>query len=246
MMSDASHPPPAAPFPTTHWSRVVAAGDPDAAGARDALEALCRDYWYPLYAFVRRRGHDFDDAADLVQGLFAQLLARRDLAGLDPGRGRFRSFLLAACSHYMANRRVHERAEKRGGGRAPIPIDAPRAEGRYGGEPYHELTPERLFERRWALTLLGRALDRLGAELAAAGQAALFDRLHPALGGSREGASHAAVARELGTSEGAVKTAAHRLRRRYRELLREEITRTVANPADVDDEVRALFAALGQ
>jgi RNA polymerase sigma-70 factor (ECF subfamily) len=239
-----AEPPSAARFPTTHWSRVARAGVPDDPEARAALEGLCRDYWYPLYAFARRRGLGPDDAADLVQGFFADLIARRDLAAADPARGRFRSFLLAACSHYLSNRREHDRAAKRGGGRAPVPIDRLEAESRYGREPTHELTPERLFARRWALDLLERALGRLEAEAAGARQAALFGRLRPALTGDGGCEPYAVVAEELGITEGAVKMAALRLRRRYGELLRAEIAQTVADPADVDDELRDLFAAL--
>jgi RNA polymerase sigma-70 factor (ECF subfamily) len=231
-------------FPTTHWSRVAVAGDPDAPEAQAALEGLCRDYWYPLYAFVRRRGLGVDDAADVVQGFLADLIARRNLAAADANRGRFRSFLLAACAHYLANQRDHDRAAKRGGGRAPVPIDRIEAEGRYGFEPFHELTPERLFARRWALDLLERALGRLEAEAAGAGQSALFARLRPALTAGEASGPYAAVAGDLGMTEGAVKMAALRLRRRYRDLLRAEIARTVADPADVDDEVRDLFAAI--
>jgi RNA polymerase sigma-70 factor (ECF subfamily) len=239
-----AEPPAAAVFPTTHWSRVAVAGDSDDPEARAALEGLCRDYWYPLYAFARRRGLGVDDAADLVQGFLADLIGRRNLATADPNRGRFRSFLLAACAHYLANQRDHERAAKRGGGRAPVPIDRLEAEGRYGREPFHELTPERLFALRWALDLLERALGRLEAEAAGAGQAAFFARLRPALTGGGGSEPYAAVAQEIGMTEGAVKMAAMRLRHRYRDLLRSEIARTVADPADVDDEVRDLFAAL--
>ena len=236
---------PSAPrFPTTHWSRVAVAGDPADPEARAALEGLCRDYWYPLYAFARRRGLGVDDAADLVQSFLADLIARRDLAAADPNRGRFRSFLLAACAHYLANRRDHDRAAKRGGGRAPVSIDRMEAEGRYGREPFHELTAERLFARRWALDLLERALKRLEADAAGAGQATLFTHLRPALTGGGGSGPHAALAEDLGMTEGAVKMAALRLRRRYRDLLRAEIARTVADPSDVDDEVRDLFAAL--
>jgi RNA polymerase sigma-70 factor (ECF subfamily) len=231
-------------FPTTHWSRVLQAGDPAAPEARAALAELCEAYWYPLYAFARRKGHGPDEAADLVQGTFAALLARDGLAGLAPERGRFRSYLMAACAHHIADRRDRDRADRRGGGRPPVSIDRPEAEGRYGAEPAHELTPERLFDRRWALGLLERAVGRLEAETAAAGKAALCARLLPALTGGRGELPYAAVAAELGMTEGAVKTAASRLRRRYGALLREEVARTVADPADVEDEVRALFAAL--
>ncbi|GAC1474924.1 MAG: sigma factor [Isosphaeraceae bacterium] len=233
-----------APFPTTHWSRIVRAGDPAEPGAREAVAELCAAYWYPLYAFVRRKGHDPDDAADLVQGTFATLLARDGLADLAPGRGRLRSYLMAACAHHMADRRDHDQAARRGGGRAPVSIDRLKAEGRYGAEPSHDLTAERLFERRWATGLLERAVERLEAEVAAVGKSALLARLLPALTGGRGEVPHAVVAVELGMTAGAVKTAASRLRRRYGELLREEIARTVADPAEVEAEVAELFAAL--
>lgn len=237
--------PSAAAFPTTCWGRVLEAGDPAAPESREALEALCRDYWYPLYAFVRRKGHDPETAQDLVQGLFASLLERDDLRRLDPGRGRFRSFLMACCTHYMARHHERERAARRGGGRVAIPIDAMAAESRFGGEPGHDLTAERLFERRWALTLLDRVLDGLDAEMARSDRRGLYERLRPALAGDEGGATYRAIADELGLTLGAVKMASHRLRARYRERLREEIARTVADPSQIDDEIRALLAVLG-
>jgi DNA-directed RNA polymerase specialized sigma24 family protein len=237
-------PPPRATFPTTHWSRVLMAGDRAEPEARAAMARLCADYWYPLYVFVRRKGYGPDEAADLVQGTFADLLAREGLGGVEPARGRFRSYLMAACAHHIADRRDRDRAARRGGGRPPVPIDRLEAEGRYGAEPAHRLTAERHFERRWALEMLGRAVGRLEAEMAAAGKADLFARLLPALTGGRGEVSHADVAAGLGMTAGAVKTAASRLRRRYGELLREEVARTVAGPDAVDEEVRDLFAAL--
>ncbi|MFI5454217.1 MAG: RNA polymerase sigma factor [Isosphaerales bacterium] len=234
----------AARFPTTHWSRVGAAGNPADPAARGALEALCRDYWFPLYAFARRRGHSPHEAEDIVQGFLADLLERGDLASLDRSKGRFRSFLRAACEHYVANRRDHERAARRGGGATIVSIDRIDAEGRYGRELAHELTAERLFERQWALMLLERVLRRLEAEAAQAGKAKLFARLRPALQGDGLAPSHAAIGGELGMSEGAVRVAAHRLRARYRELLREEVGRTTGDPADVDQELADLLAAL--
>jgi DNA-directed RNA polymerase specialized sigma24 family protein len=233
-------------FPTTCWSRVVHAGDAADPGARDALESLCRDYWYPLYAFVRRRGASRDDAADLVQGFFADLIERRDLAIADPHRGRFRSFLRAACAHYLAHQRDRERATVRGGGRWSISIDVAAAEDRLGGELAHEQTAERLFERRWALDLLARVLARLEAEMAGSGKAALFARLRPMLEGNDHGDSYREVGLAVGLTEGAVKVAAHRLRGRYRELLRQEVARTVADPADVDGELAELIAAVAE
>jgi RNA polymerase sigma-70 factor (ECF subfamily) len=236
--------PPPAGFPTTRWSRVARAGGPPTPEARAALAELCTAYWYPLYAFVRRKGFEPDQAADLVQGTFAALLARQGLAGVAPERGHFRSYLRAACIHHIADCRHRDRAARRGGGRAPVAIDRLGAEGRYAAEPAHELTAERLFDRRWSTSLLEIAVGRLEAEMAAAGKADLCARLLPALTGGRGETSHATIAAELGMTPGAVKMAASRLRRRYGELLREEITRTLADPADVEDEIKALFAAL--
>jgi len=234
----------AARFRTTRWSLVAAARGGEMAEARDALAALCRDYWYPLYAFVRRRGHDVVTAEDLVQGFFARLLERGDLLAADPRKGRLRSFLLAACSHYLANETDRARAAKRGGGRVAVPIDRIDGEGRYAREPSHGLTPERLFERQWALTLLGRTLGRLEVEMRSAGKGHHFEALRPALLGDGGRAPYAAVATELGLTEEAARAAAARLRRRYRELLREEVAGTLDDPAEVDDEIRSLFAAL--
>ncbi len=190
------------PFPTTLWSRVVLAGDPAEPGARVALADLCAAYWYPLYAFVRRKGYAPDEAADLVQGTFAALLARDGLAVLSPSRGRFRSFLMTACAHHVADCRDRDRAARRGGGRPTIPIDRLEAEGRYGAEPAHDLTAERLFERRCAIGLLEQAVARLEAETASAGKAALLAHLLPALTGGGGGVPYAAVAVALGMTEG--------------------------------------------
>jgi RNA polymerase sigma-70 factor (ECF subfamily) len=234
------------PFPTTRWSQVVAAGDRAGPGAREALAELCSAYWYPLYAFVRRKGHPPDEAADLVQGTFLTLLDRDSLAAVAPERGRFRSFLMAACSHHLADCRDRDRAVKRGGGTMPISIDRALAEGRYSAEPVDELTPERLFDRRWATSLLDQALARLEAESTAAGKSALLSRLLPALTGGRSEMPFAAIAGLVGTTEGSIKMAASRLRKRYGEILREEIARTVVDPAGVEAEVRALFAALAR
>jgi RNA polymerase sigma-70 factor (ECF subfamily) len=230
-------------FATTRWSLVRAARDPLAPESRTALAALCDVYWYPLYAYIRRRGHDADRAQDLTQELFARLLEKDGLASVDEGRGRFRSFLLAACRHFLSNQRDHDRAGKRGGGRPPLSLDGLDAEGRYRREPAHQETPERLFERRWALSLLDRVLSRLREEHVASGKERLFEHLKGQLTG--DGVPHAQTAAELGMTEGAVKVAVHRLRGRYREILRDEIAQTLDDPADVEDEVRALFAALG-
>ncbi len=231
-------------FPTTCWSRIARAGGPADGEARAALDGLCRDYWYPLYAYARRRGLGAEDAGDLVQGFLADLIERQDLIAADPHRGRFRTFLKAACSHYLSHRRDHDRAQKRGGGRRGISIDMLGAEGRYGREPSHELTAERLFERRWALSVLEAVLARLELEAALAGKAALFAQLRPMLEGTGEVDSYREVGESIGLSEGAVKVAAHRLRARYRTLLREEVARTVGDPAEVDAEMADLMAVL--
>jgi RNA polymerase sigma-70 factor (ECF subfamily) len=238
-----SHPPQR--FLTTRWSLVLAARDGDGTEAREALAALCGAYWYPLYAFVRRKGHNAESAQDLVQGFFARLLDKRELASVDRSKGKFRSFLMAACTHFLANQSDHERARKRGGGRTPISIDRLAAEGRYGSEPAHDLTAERLFERKWATTLLENVLGELEAEMARAGKSRLFEALRPALLGGAERVPYARIATDLGLSEEAARAAAHRLRRRYRDLLRAEVARTIDDPAEVEDEIRSLFAALG-
>jgi DNA-directed RNA polymerase specialized sigma24 family protein len=230
-------------FATTHWSLVLAARDRAEPGADDALASLCGLYWYPLYAYVRRRGHGADEAHDLTQEFFARLLEKDFLAGVDRGKGKFRSFLLAACNHFLANERDRARAKKRGGGRAILSLDAADAEGRYSAEPADAVTPEKLFERRWALALLQQVMARLRDEFEAKGKGRLFDGLRGFLVGEK-GAGYRRAAGELGLSEGAVKVAVHRLRQRYRELLHEEIGRTVGAPEEVEEELRALFAAL--
>jgi RNA polymerase sigma-70 factor (ECF subfamily) len=237
--------PAAGGFPTTHWSQVLAARDPDAASAREALSDLCQSYWFPLYAYIRRRGHDPDRARELTQDLFVRLLEKDVLAAADPTRGRFRAFLRTVCADFLANRRDWEGARKRGGDRALIPIDVAEAEGRYTGEPAHEWTAERLFDRSWALILLGRVLDGLRHEYDRAGRAATFAELSPVLTEGPGAVPYATLAARLGTTEGAVRVAVHRLRRRYGALLRAEILATVDDPAEVDDEIRALFSALG-
>jgi DNA-directed RNA polymerase specialized sigma24 family protein len=234
----------AARFPTTHWSRVTAAADRVDPAARAALEDLCRDYWFPLYAFVRGRGHEAHDAEDIVQGFLADLLERDSLAELDRSKGSFRSFLRAACEHFLANQHDHNRAAKRGGGRKIISIDRLDAECRYGREPSHELTPERLFERQWAILLLERVLDRLEAESNRAGKTELFVALRPTLQGDSLAPPSSAIAAEIGMREGAVRVAAHRLRARYRELLREEVARTTGDLDEIDQEIADLLAAL--
>jgi len=234
-----------AQFTPTHWSMVLAAaGHSDSTHARDALEKLCRNYWLPIYVFIRRRGHDAHDAQDLTQEFFARLLEKNFLAGVDREKGRFRSFLLASVKHFLANEWDKASAQKRGGGRIPISIDAAAAESSFGLEPASAMTPERIFERRWALALLDQVLRRLREEYTRDGKAEQFEQLKPTLTEASRSVPYAQIAVHLGASEGAVKVAVHRLRQRYRELLRAEIADTVASPAEIDDEIRNLFAAL--
>lgn len=207
------------------------------------MTELCTIYWYPLYAFIRRRGHDAHEAEDLTQEFFARLLAKHDLAGAAPEKGKFRSFLLAAVKHFLANEHDRAAAQKRGGGQKVIALDALRADSRRSLEPADDLTPEKLFERRWALAVLDQVLARLEAELAAAGKARQFEALKDLLTGAGQG-TYAQLADQLGMSPGAVKVAAHRLRRRYRQLLREEIAHTVTDPGEIDDEIRYLLSCL--
>jgi RNA polymerase sigma factor (sigma-70 family) len=231
-------------FATTHWSVVMKAGGSDPDAARSALSSLCEGYWYPLYAFLRRRGSDTEEARDLTQGFFADLLERGDLGTADPERGRFRSFLLGSLKHFAANEHERERALKRGGDRPRLSLDFEAAEGRYQLEPPDNRTPERLFEAQWARELLDRVVDRLRGQYVEEGKRELFDRLVPCLAGDAEAQPYAEISRALEMTEGAVKVAAHRLRRRFRVSLRSEISQTVATPEDVEDEIRALFSAL--
>jgi RNA polymerase sigma-70 factor (ECF subfamily) len=234
---------PAARFATTHWSMVLAAGDPASPQSREALAALCASYWYPLYAFVRRQGYDADQAQDLTQEFFARLLEKDYLRVVDREKGKFRSFLLACLRHFLLNEYDRARAQKRGGGKEAIPLDFQAAERRYNAEPCSAVTQEKLFERRCALALLDQVLGRLREEFDREGRAVFFGRLKVFLTGEKAAASYQEVAGELGMSAGAVKVAVHRLRGRYRELLREEIARTVDRPEDIEGEIRDLFAA---
>jgi RNA polymerase sigma-70 factor (ECF subfamily) len=232
-------------FPTTHWTCVAEAGGPDPTQAREALAELCAGYWYPLYAFIRRRGHPPEAALDLVQEYFARLLEKGVIAAADPDRGRFRNFLMADCANFLSHQRARASARKRGGGLPALSIEARDAEGRFLDEPADTLTPERLFARAWAVTLLDRVLGLLREEAGRGGRGEAFERLKPVLTDGPGAVRYAEIAAALGTTEGAVQAAVHRLRRRYGALLREQIAATVRDPADVEDEVRALFAALG-
>jgi RNA polymerase sigma-70 factor (ECF subfamily) len=230
-------------FDTTRWSVVLAAGGDDSA-ARAALSTLCQTYWYPLYAYVRRRGVGADDAADLTQGFITSLLERRDIETVRPERGRFRSFLLASLNHFLINESVRARAAKRGGGAAPVPLTFDDAEGRYLAEPAEPSTPETLYERRWALTVIECVMAELRVEWQLRGRKAEFDALKPCLLQHARTAGYADVAARLGTSEGAVRTAVHRLRRGFQAQLRRHIEATVASRNEVDAEIRFLLRAL--
>jgi DNA-directed RNA polymerase specialized sigma24 family protein len=232
-------------FETTRWSVIVAAGSGDSAVARAALATLCETYWYPLYAYVRRRGLSADDARDLTQGFFASLLERRDFEHLRQERGRFRAFLLASLQHFLANDAARRRTQKRGGTVTVLPLAFDDAEGRYRIEPAESTTPETLFERRWALTVIDAVLSQLRREWEVDGREAEFDELKSCLLGVNPAGGYAAIAARLHTSEGAVKTAVHRLRRRFQAGMREHIAETVSDPGDVDDEIRYLVRALG-
>ena len=232
-------------FAETHWSGVLSAGRGDDTRAHAALARLCLTYWYPLYAFVRRHGQSPEDAQDLTQGFFAHLLEHDALAGVHPAQGKFRSFLLASLRHFLANDWHRAQAQKRGGGRVPVSLDATSAETRYRMEPADQDSPDRVFERNWAVALMEQVLTRLRSEQARLGKGAQFEQLRDSLMGDPAAPRYADLGAQLGMSEDAVKTAVSRLRRRYRELLREEIAQTVTRPSEVEEEIRHLFAALG-
>jgi len=233
-------------FVTTHWSVVVSAGGGDDTRAREALANLCQTYWYPLYAYVRRRGHSLEDAQDLTQEFFARLLTRNWVVRADRQRGRFRSFLLSAMNHFLADEWDKARAQKRGGGLSPLPLAFDTAETRYSREPSDNSTPEQNYERRWALTMLDQVLGRLRSEYEQEGRLELFAALHPCLAGDRTDHPYTTLAAKLGVSESALKSAVHRLRQRYRRVLRDEIAHTVADPEEVEVELRHLFATLAR
>jgi RNA polymerase sigma factor (sigma-70 family) len=231
-------------FFTTHWSVVLQAAENDSPQATEALENLCQAYWYPLYAYVRRRGVTPHDAQDLTQEFFARLLERSYLRLADRKRGRFRTFLLTSLKHFLINEWNKANCAKRGGGRQVISLDAEKTETRFQAEPADERSPDKAFERRWAMVLLDRVLDQLQAEFDAAQRGQLFSELKPFLTGEESEITYAEIGGRLGMTEGNLKVTVHRLRRRYRELLREEIAKTLADPEAVDEEIRDLFAAL--
>lgn len=231
-------------FATTHWSVVLAAGRSDSEQQAAALQQLCNAYWYPLYAYIRWRGHGPEDAQDLTQGFFLQLIEKNWLSGVAPEGARFRSFLLTMLKGFLANAHDHAQAAKRGGGKVFVPLDSERAEDRLAQEPATSETPETAFERRWALAVLSEALQRLRRAAGAAAKTQHFDLLHPFLSREPVDGEYAAVAAQLGISAGAVGVAVHRLRQRYRETLRATVADTLADPSQVDDEMRQVFAAL--
>ncbi len=243
--NDEKHPT-AARFHTTRWSLVLSAGDLTAPEAEESLAALCEMYWYPLYAYLRRKGYSAHESEDLTQGFFCGFLQRNYLQAVRPEKGKFRSYLLGALRHFVSHERDRAQAEKRGGGKLPLRLDFQDAEDRYRLEPSHEITPETLFDRRWGLTLLDRVLRRLQVESEKAGKSEVFRSLNTTLlSGKTPRGEYEKLASELNLTEGAVRVIVHRLRRRYRALLRDEIAHTVARPQDIDDEIGYLFSILG-
>ena len=246
MKRDNVRPPCAASFHATRWTVVMKAAQSQAEGAELALAELCQVYWYPLYIFARRRGYSPSDAEDLTQGFFLHLLADRALAGIDPVKGKFRSFLIACFQNYIADAADWSRRVKRGGGKELVQLDAEDAEERYRREPVEFLTAEKIFDARWAMTVLGETMTRLREEYIAAGKESTFEALESFLDPNSALAlpSYEDVAKRLGLSASGVKTIVHRMRKRYRAILREEVGRTVSDPANIDEEIRALCEAL--
>ncbi len=231
-------------FATTHWSVVVAAGQGSVPESRAALASLCEEYWYPLYAYVRRRGYQVAEAQDLTQGFLTQVIEQGTIQAADQTRGRFRSFLLSSLNHYIAHQWRYDQAQKRGGLCRTLSLDLDEGERRYHLEPADSWTPEKIYERRWAMTLLDKAVETLRREYEQAGKLSLFDTLKIYLGGRDSTVPYRDIAGQLQSTEGAVKVAVHRLRQRCRETLRREISQTVASPPDIDEELRHLFQAV--
>lgn len=233
-------------FETTEWSLVLAAGgEAGTTAAGPALARLCDVYWHPVFAFVRRRGHPPEDARDLTQGFFARLIEKGDLGDADRSRGRFRTFLLTACQHYLANEHDRATAAKRGSGVRPRPIDVATAERRYERAFAHDETPERVYDRQWCLTLLDGVFEKLRAEYARDGKQQLFDRLKDFVTADEDAGTHADAARDLATTAGAVKVAVHRLRRRFRDELLRRVADTLGPDQEVEDEIRYLLGTVG-
>jgi RNA polymerase sigma-70 factor (ECF subfamily) len=230
-------------FRTTHWSLVLTASN-ESDEARPALESLCRSYWYPLYAHVRRRGYDADEAQDLTQAFFARLLEKNFLRAADRNKGRLRTFLLTALDHFLAKEWRRGNARKRGGGLTIVSLDDDPVEERYQNEPAHDENPAKLFERRWALALLDLAMERLGTEAGNSGKTEFFESAKPLIAGDRSDVPQSVLAARLGITENAFNLALLRLRRRYGELIRDEIAQTVASPGEVDAELRYLMNAI--
>jgi DNA-directed RNA polymerase specialized sigma24 family protein len=233
-------------FQTTHWSLVLRAGHRDDRDAEAALAALCQRYWLPVYAYLRRRMTDVHEAQDVTKEFFAWLLEKNPLAHASPERGRFRAFLLTAVKNFLANQRDRAQAQKRGGGVRPWRLDLQAGESRLSHEPVDDMTPERLFERQWVLTLLDLVMHQLETECRSSGRGEQFERLKAVLTGQPDRLPYAALAAEVGMSEAATRQAASRLRKRYRELLRAEVSQTLAERGDIDDEIRSLFEVLGR
>ena len=230
-------------FVTTRWTVVLAAGQRHTPQSDNALEELCRTYWFPLYAYVRRRGHAKADAEDLVQAFFARFLAKNYLEGLSAERGRFRAFLLASLKNFLTNEWKKSQRLKRGGGETVLSLDWESADTKFQVASNAEPSPDKAFDREWAVALLAHVIERLRAECAEEGRSRQFDQLKVFLTAGKGTVPHAEVARVLGVDEGAVRVAVHRLRKRYRELLRDEIASTLSDPAQVDEEMRTLFGA---
>lgn len=233
-------------FATTHWSVVLAAGNQESPEAAAALEKLCRTYWYPLYVFVRRRGHSPEDAQDLTQQFFALFLRKEYFRLADRAKGRFRTFLLNALEHFLINEWKRSQRAKRGGGITPLSLDVEQAEHRYANEPATTLTPERAYEQQWAATLLERVLSTLRQEYAVTGNSRLFMELAELLWGKNGSTTFSEIGARLGITEGAARGAMHRLRTRYREQLRCEVAQTVNEPGEVDEELRYLLAVVSE
>jgi len=235
-------------FPTTRFTLVLNAREQISAESQAALETLCEGYWFPLYAFVRRKGYGPEEAQDLTQGFFARMLERQYLRDYQRERGRFRTFLLSSVQNFLSNERDWARTAKRGGGRTLIRLEEvfEKGERRYSLEPRTELTPERIFEKHWANTLLDRTLHRLQADAAEAGNLKQFSRLKGYLTGEDSSIPYSRIAETLGTTEGALKVAVHRLRARFREVLHDEIAQTVSHPDQIQDEIRFLTAVVSQ